>query len=133
MSQIRLTDSERRDGLTRLGYTSREAAFLCLAALHAGYFLRRQYAQFLGTSMSGQVAALIEKVLANGHAEATTFAGDIHIYHLCARPFYAVLGQEDNRNRRTRQPATIRKKLMALDYVLAHPDHRYLATEQEKL
>lgn len=133
MSQIRLTNSERIQALQRLGYGEREAAFLCLAALHGGYFLRRQYGQFLCQSPGGNAAALIEKVLDNGHAKGTTYATNTHIYHLSARPFYAALGQEDNRNRRLRQPATIKNKLMGLDFVLAQPDRQYLATEQEKV
>jgi hypothetical protein len=133
MSQIRLTNDERIQALKRLDYSEREAAFLCLAALHGGYFLRRQYGQFLSQSPGGNAAALIEKVLDKGHASGTTYATNTHIYHLNARPFYAALGQEDNRNRRLRQPATIKNKLMGLDFVLAHSDRQYLATEQEKV
>ena len=132
MSQIHLTHAERIQALERLGYRDREASFLCLAALHGGYFLRRQYARFLGKAVGGTAATLIEKILANGHAKGTTYATNTHIYHLCARPFYAALGQEDNRNRRLRQPVSIKSKLMDLDFVLAHPDVEYLATEQEK-
>ncbi len=38
-----MSSAERIAALKGLGYTEREAAFLCLAALHGGYFLRRQY------------------------------------------------------------------------------------------
>src|SRR5262249_9327885 len=54
-------------------------------------------------------------------------------YHLSAKPFYDALGERDNRNRRERQPSTIKNKLMGLDFVLDHPHHEYLATEREKL
>ena len=74
MSQIRLTNAERMQALQRLGYTDREASFLCLAALHGGYFLRRQYGQFLGHSLGGTAAALIEKLLAKGHVQVATYA-----------------------------------------------------------
>jgi len=40
MSQIPLTNEARHEALQRFGYTEREARFLCLAALHGGYFLR---------------------------------------------------------------------------------------------
>jgi hypothetical protein len=133
MSQIRLTPSERIQALERFGYTEREARFLCLAALHGGYFLRRQYGEFLQKAVGGTAAALIEKVLAKGHAQVATFVSNTQVYHLSARPFYAALGQEDNRNRRMRQPLTVKSKLMGLDFVLAHPQYEYLATEQEKL
>ncbi|MGI9072758.1 MAG: hypothetical protein ACR2JB_15935 [Bryobacteraceae bacterium] len=133
MSQIALTSSERLAALQRFGYTKREAAFLCLAALHGGYFLRRQYGQCIGRQDGGSANQLVEKTLALGHAQVSTFKANTHIYHLAARPFYAALGQEDNRNRRLRQAQTIKAKLMALDFVLAHPAAQYLATEQEKL
>ena len=125
MAQISLTHQERIQALQRLGYSEREAGFLCLTALHGGYFLRK--------SAGGTAAALIEKLLANSHAKGTTFAGNSHIYHLCSRPLYAALGQEDNRNRRLRQPITIKSKLIGLDFVLQHPQYEYLATEQEKV
>lgn len=132
MSQIALTNPERIKALQRLGYHEREASFLSLAALHGGYFLRRQYADFIGSRDGGNVAQLIEKTLDQGHAEAATYKANVHVYHLVARRFYAALGQEDNRNRRRKELVTIKAKLMGLDFVLAHLKEEYLATEQEK-
>jgi hypothetical protein len=132
MSQIALTNLERIQALQPLGYHEREAHFLCLAALHGGYFLRRQYADFIVSRDGGSVTQLIEKTLGQGHAEAATYKANVHVYHLAARPFYAALGQEDNRNRRRKELVTIKAKLMGLDFVLAHPKEEYLATEQEK-
>jgi hypothetical protein len=43
------------------------------------------------------------------------------------------LGQGDNRNRRPREWTALKNKIMGLDFVLAHRDVRYLATEQDKL
>jgi hypothetical protein len=94
MAQIRLTIPERIQALQRLGYGPRESDFLHLAALHSGYFLRRQYCRFLGKAAGGTAAALIEKLLNQGHVKGTTFAGNVHIYHLNARPFYAALGRK---------------------------------------
>ncbi len=133
MSQVALTNEERNKALQSFGYTERESAFLCLAALHGGYFLRRQYDHFVGRQDGGSTAQLIERVLAKRHAQAFSYRHNTHVYHLCTRPFYAALGQVDNRNRRPRQASTIKNKLMGLDFVLAHWDHEYLATEQEKL
>jgi hypothetical protein len=132
MSQIQLTNEERIRALRQHGYTEREAQFLCLAALHSGYFLRRQYAQFLGKEARGSMTTLIEKLFANSHAVAAACDRNTHLYHLCTRPFYAALGQEDNRNRRQRECLSIKNKLMGLDFVLAHPNNTFLATEQEK-
>jgi hypothetical protein len=133
MSQVLLSDIEQQAALVRLGYSEREASFLRRVALHGGYFLRRQYCEFLDKRVGGTAAALIEKVIDRGHGRVTTYANNTQVYHLSARPFYATLGQEDNRNRRERQPITIKTKLMCLDYVLAHSHQQFLPTEQEKI
>ena len=134
MSQFHLTPKERVEALLRFGYTEREAAFLCIAALHGGYFLRSQYARFLGKDSSEEaIAELIEKVFINCHATAIAFDKDVHLYHLCARPFYAAIGEVDNRNRRLRECSTIKNKVMALDFGLAYPECAFLLTEQERV
>jgi len=131
MSPIPVTKAERIPSLMAFGYTAREAGFLCTAALHGGFFLRRQYGQFIGSSAGGADAALVEKLLAKGHGTALVGCHKALVYHIAARPFYNAIGQEDNRNRRMRPPVSIKNRLMGLDYVLDHPG-RYLATEQDK-
>lgn len=133
MSSRPMTGSERIAALESLGYTSREAAFLCIAALHGGYFLRRQYCGFIGKETGGTVNALVEKLLSQKHAVATSARNNTKIYHLGSRPFYALLGETDNRNRRDHSAPAMKKRLMSLDFVLAHRSQRYLATEREKL
>jgi hypothetical protein len=133
MSQINRTNQERIQVLMTLGYTEREATFLCLAGLHSGFFLRRQFCQFIGSNAGGADATLVEKLLKKGHGTSVAGCSKAMIYHISARPFYAALGQEDNRNRRMRPPVSIKNRLMGLDYLLDHPRHQYFATEQEKI
>lgn len=128
-----MTASERIRALIRFGYTEPEASFLCLAALHGGYFLRRQYASYIGGKDGGNVTQLVQKALTKGHLRSSTWRQNTQLYHLCARPFYEALGQGENRNRRAREVLTIKNKVMGLDFVLAHRGVHYLATEQEKL
>ena len=127
------TASERIAALQSFGYTERESAFLVVAALHGGYFLRRQYCSAIGNQSGGNAAALIDKILDHKHASVAVGCNNTKLYHLCSRPFYATLGEEDNRNRRERPPFAIKNRLMGLDFVLAHPEHTYLATEREKV
>src|SRR5216684_1977298 len=96
-------------------------------------FLRRQYNAFLGLEPGGTAARLIEKAIDKGHVRAHPSANQTMIYHVGNRAFFEAIGEEDNRNRRWRQPYSIKIKLMGLDYVLAHRQHHYLATENEKL
>jgi hypothetical protein len=61
-----MTDDERVAALWGLGYTEREAAFLVLAALHSGYFLRRQYLTFTGAYKGRVDDLLVRKVIERG-------------------------------------------------------------------
>ena len=63
-----MTNTERIQALMGFGYTEREAAFSCIAALHGGFFLRRQYSQFTGTAPGGADTVLIDKLLARGQS-----------------------------------------------------------------
>ena len=133
MSQITLTNDERIQSLMRFGYVEREAAFLCLVALSGGFFLRRQYCQFTQTGTGGAATVLIEKLIQKDHGRAVTGFGNLRVHHVSARPIYAAIGQENNRNRRERAPVAMKNRLMSLDFVLDYPAHTYLMTEQDKV
>ena len=81
-----MSNCERVEAIRALGYTEREAAFLVVAALHGGYFLRRQYTEFIGKETGGTAAALVERLLAKEHARATTALNNTKVYHLASRP-----------------------------------------------
>ena len=128
-----MTPLERIEGLQNFGYDLEEARFLCTAALHSGFFLRRQFLSFINGMKGWKDVVLLNKLKANGHCRVTFFRHSRMVYHLSAKPLYEALGEKDNRNRREHQPSTIKNKIMNLDYVLEHPDYHYLATEREKL
>ena len=133
MTHLSMTNDERIAAIQRLGYSEREATFLCLAALHGGYFLRRQYNCFVNCGRGGNADRLVEKATFQGHVRVHQSANRTQIYHLGAKPFFKAIGEQDNRNRRWRQPYPVKVKLMGLDFVLAHQERLYLATEAEKL
>ncbi len=56
--------------LQKLGYTEREAAFLYLVGMHCGYFLRRQYLQFLRREDGAMVQRFLEKSIEREHVHA---------------------------------------------------------------
>jgi hypothetical protein len=128
-----MIQEERISAVQRLGYTHRQAAFLCLAALHGGYFLRRQCNTFFGLDTGGTAERLIRKALEKGHLHVHPSANQTLIYHVGNKPFIELIGEGDNRSRRWQQPYSVKIKLMGFDYVLAHPERRYLPTEQEKI
>ena len=119
--------------IERLGYSPEEAEFLCLAAVHSGYFVRRQFNDFMGRGRGGGAQRFVEKLLGRHHARSTRYRLNQVIYHIRAKKIYNRLGQSDNRNRREKAPLTIKRKLMSLDFVLAHRCERFLPTEFEKL
>src|SRR5262249_52415089 len=99
----------------------------------SGYFLRRQFLAFTGGIKGWKDVALLEKLKARGHARSSVYRHERMVYHLCSKPLYEALGEPNNRNRREHQPATIKNKIMALDFVLEHQGCQFLATEREKL
>lgn len=133
MSPFSLIAPADESGLARYGYSAEEASFLGLAALHSGYFLRRQVAHFFGCRDGSRVTQLVQRLLALGHSRSSTWRQNIQLYHLCSRPFYQALGEPNNRNRRQHELAQIKNRVMGLDFVLAHRNVQFLATEREKL
>jgi hypothetical protein len=128
-----MTLHERIAALERFGYDRNEAHFLVIVALHSGYFLRRQFLSFTQGTKGGKDVALLDTLQARGHVDVSIFRRNRRVYHLGAKPLYDAIGEKDNRNRRERQPSTIKNKLMGLDFVLENPSNEYLATEREKL
>lgn len=116
-----------------LGYSREEAQFLRIVALHSGYFVRRQFLRAADCRRGKRDQEFIENLLSRGHAVREIFREDRHLFRIQSKVIYEALGEEDNRNRREHQPSTVRLRLMGLDFILEHPEHRYLATQEEKL
>jgi hypothetical protein len=55
------------------------------------------------------------------------------VYHLSARTVYGAIHETGKRGRRRRPVVSIKPRLMALDFVLARPDVRFLSTEEERM
>ena len=121
------------ENLVRLGYTEDEARFLCLAAIHSGYFSTRQFLQFTGSRSGEKSMAFSEKLHDKGHATARCFLRNGRVFHLFSRTVYRAIGRESLRHRRNHSLEYLRTRLVALDFVLAHLRYEYLETEADKL
>jgi hypothetical protein len=128
-----MTLTERAEALGWHGYTPRQAAFLALVLVHGGYFLRRQFAAFLGREDGGLVTDLARRVVRYGHGRRHVFRRGTEVVHVFARALYQAIEESDCRYRRAVSLATMRQRLMLLDLVLAHPTATFLATEREKI
>jgi hypothetical protein len=119
--------------LLRHGYLAQEAEFLCLAADAGGYFLRRHFRRFRGTTKARAEAKLVYKLADRGHARRYLGPRGLELFHLSARSFYRLIGRPESRNRRRRPESAIRRRLLTLDYVLANRDEQFLLSDAEKL
>lgn len=119
--------------IQRFGYAESEARFLCLVALHGGYFVRRQFDSWTGAQRGKRSDEFVAHLLKRRHCRRHVFEHNRQVFHLHFRPFYSAIGDENSRNRREHQSQAIKARLMALDFVLTHPENRYFATETEKV
>jgi hypothetical protein len=94
--------------------------------------VRRQFLYSAGCELGKRGEDLIDKLTAREHARREVYREDRHLFRVHYKPIYAAIGEEDNRNRREHQPATIRPRLMGLDFVLEHRHDQFLATQQDK-
>ena len=128
-----MTDQERIANLETFGYSTDEARFLALVALHSGYFVRRQFDAAIDVNRGKRTLAFTDKLLDRGHARRYVFEHNRQVFQLQYKPFYEAVGDENSRNRREHQPQTIKARLMALDFVQAHGGNCFLTTEQQKV
>ncbi|HKW34165.1 MAG TPA: hypothetical protein VJN92_14230 [Candidatus Acidoferrum sp.] len=118
--------------LRAFGYTEVEARFLYLAATHSGYFTVRQFLDFARAKSGKRNARLVEKLFAFGHITAQRYRRRSLVYHLHSLAIYNAIGKGNLRNRRGHELGDIKTRLLALDYILAHPDDDYFETAGAK-
>jgi len=121
------------EGLHLLGYTKRESEFLFLVATHSGYFTNRQFKSFAETESGSVSHAFIRKLLERKHATYHAYRSGARVYHLFARKVYQAIERENLRTRKKHELEYVKTRLVALDFVLAHLQHRYLETEADKV
>ena len=128
-----MTNEDRIQNIRSLGYTEREAEFLSRAALHSGYFLRRQYCSAINRKLGKTVDNFIAKLRGERHIKELDLRYRRKVYSLCSKVLFDALGEPDNRNRRQHDVQTIKARLMGFDFVLRQHDVSWFPTEQEKL
>jgi len=133
MSAPVMTRDDHIAQVQRLGYAEPEAEFLALVALHGGYFVRRQFDAWISVERGKRSEDFVGDLISGSHCRRQVFAHNRQVFHVRFRPLYRAVGDEHNRNRRDHQPQAIKARLMTLDFVLAHPDNLYFATEREKV
>src|SRR2546422_3891641 len=108
------------DTIGHLGYSEREATFLYTVATYSGYFLRRQF-NFSVQRQRGAIAThFLRKAKRSGHVREIQCEPGRSLYQLHSKSIYGIVGQKDSRNRRVKSAGEIRRRLIMLDFVLAH-------------
>lgn len=123
--------------LKGFGYTQREAEFLYIVAAHSGFFLQRQFTQFVDVAGRGPATYFIKKAIEKQHVrEHLPERGTQKIYHLFSRSVYGAIGKDNSRHRRPGRYGMLEKagvRLLTLDFILANPDRQYLEEESDKV
>jgi hypothetical protein len=121
------------DALKLWGYTEREAAFLYAVAIHSGYFLRRQFCEFVDRQRGSISTHFLRKATGHGLIRAMDVDGRHFVYHLCGKSLYRMLDEPDSQHRRVKSGGEVLRRLILLDYVLRHlATDQFLETEETK-
>jgi hypothetical protein len=121
------------EALQGLGYTEAEARFLYLVATHSGYFVARQFLAFTNAHWGYRTNSFWNKLHTKRHARTECFPKSGTFYHLFSRRLYRQIDRENIRNRRQHEIEFIQRRIGMLDFVLSHPEWKYLETEPEKV
>jgi hypothetical protein len=118
--------------LRAFGYTESEARFLYIAATHSGYFTVRQFLEFAKAKSGKRSACFVEKLIALGHATTQRYTRKSLVYHIHSRRLFTAIGKDYLRHRREHELDHIKTQLLALDFILPHPENDYFETAQRK-
>src|SRR5713226_4495032 len=121
------------EALQALGYTQQESRFLYIVATHSGYFVARQFLAFTSAHWGKRTTTFWSKLHARKHARTECFPKSGTVYHLFSRRLYRQIDRENIRNRREHEIEYIQRRIGMLDFVLSHPQWKYLETEPEKV
>ena len=121
------------EALRVLGYNETEARFLYIVATHSGYFIARQFHAFAGVYWGQQTTSFWAKLRANRHVCTERFPLNRTVYRRISQRLYRQISREDTFHRPQHHIHQIQRRITLLDFVLAHPQYRYLETESEKV
>ena len=123
----------REANLAPFGWTSKQAEWVALVCLHSGCFLRSQMEAYLGINLSN-VSRFIQSLIDQQFAHEVTLPlpGAPRLCRLSHKAIYRALGAANIRYRRAISPRVTFARVLALDYILEHPNDYWLPTEYDK-
>ncbi len=121
----------REKALGHFGWTGREAEWIALVCLHSGVFTRDQIRDWLGIHRH-TARRFVQDIMDRRLGAEDTIEGR-KVCRIAARAVYRALGAEDIRHRRIASAEVLLRRLLSLDYVMAHTGQAWLPTEPEKV
>ena len=130
----------REKKLAAFGWSPPEATWVALVCLHSGLFTRAQFCAFFGSFDSQawrkQASRFVRSLLTHKLAVSELLDGLPTTTQPCRvshKSIYSALEIPNVRHRRTASGTVLLRRLLSLDYVLDHPNQRWLPTEPEKV
>ena len=109
------------------------AEWLAVAALHSGCFLRSQFDKY-GDQEHRKATTRFKRKLIEQNLIVEMPVDELGLlYRITSKRVYRALGADNIRHRRLASWPIMHRRLLALDYVLDHPELPWLPTEREKL
>jgi len=118
--------------LESLGYTTEEARFIYLVAVHSGYFTSRQFLRFTGAKGGNRCHSFDVKLQRRGHATRREYHQIGCVYQLASTRLYRFIDKLNFPPPRSHAVEFIRKRLLHLDFILENLGFAYFETESEK-
>ena len=111
------------------------ARWLAVTALHSGCFLRSQLQFYSGNNEDNRRSPLrhVRKLKSLNLITETPTDSLGLLARVTNKSVYRLLGADNIRYRRLASPPLMFRRLLSLDYVLAHPNLTWLPTETEKV
>ncbi len=130
----------REKALEPFGWSPPEAEWVALVCLHSGLFTRAQFCAYFGSAEAPawrkQALRFVRSLITRKLAVEETLGGLPTTTQPCRivhKGIYRALEIPNVRHRRTASPTVLFRRLLSLDYVLAHAAQGWLPTEQEKV
>jgi hypothetical protein len=128
-----MTLQARIEALTKLGFTTRQSAFLVTVLLQGGVCAARHYCEFADIAFGQRMHELFQRLVARGYARPH-FCGryGARFYHLNSKKLYNAIGAAGHRHQQSMSLGTAIGRLILLDAVLADRETRWLDTDRAK-
>ena len=130
----------RQQKLAEFGWSPQEATWVALVCLHSGLFTRAQFCAYFGSggapAWAKQATRFVQALLSKKLAVEEPLDGLPTTTRPCRisnKAIYRALEVPNVRHRRGASASVLFRRLLSLDYVLDHPHHAWLPTEQEKV